>query len=275
MALARVVEQLNLKRELMTDIINLFDTHCHLDFPQFAGNLKQLVVKAEEAGITGILIPGVKKEGWRGIRQITATYSICHSALGLHPMFMDEHKDSDLHDLEMALSVGPIAAIGEIGLDFYKAKTNRQAQLSLASAQVSIARAAELPVILHVRKAHDEMIKIISQAEFKEGGIVHAFNGSEHQAQKYYAMGFKLGFGGAMTYPRAAKLHRLADILPLDSIVLETDAPDMPPVTCTQSYNTPLHLFDNFRSLVTLRVETASKVANQTTANALSVLNLD
>jgi len=258
----------------MTDIIKLFDTHCHLDFPQFSGNLKQMVMKAEEAGIIGILIPGVKKEGWRSIRQITATYSICHSALGLHPMFVDEHKDSDLHDLEMALSVGPIAAIGEIGLDYYKANSNRQAQLSLVSAQVSIARAAELPVILHVRKAHDEMIKVISQADFKEGGIVHAFNGSEHQAQKYCDLGFKLGFGGAMTYPRAAKLHRLAEILPLDSVVLETDAPDMPPVTCTQSYNTPLHIFDNFRSLVTLREDTASKIANQTTINALSVLNL-
>ncbi len=258
----------------MTNSIKLFDTHCHLDFPQFNGKLKQLVAKAEEAGISGILIPGVKKDGWRSIRQITATYSICHSALGLHPMFMDEHKDSHLHDLEMALSVGPIAAIGEIGLDYYKANSNKKAQLSLVSAQISIARAAELPIILHVRKAHDEMLKVIRQSDYKEGGIVHAYNGSEHQAQKYCDLGFKLGFGGAMTYPRAAKLHRLAAVLPLDAIVLETDAPDMAPVTCTLPYNTPLHLFDNFRSLVTLRKESASQIASQTTINALEAINL-
>lgn len=258
----------------MTNKITLFDTHCHLDFPQFKDNLKKMVQKAEEAGISGILIPGVKRDGWRGIRQITATHAICHSALGLHPMFVEEHSNSHLHDLEMALSVGPIAAIGEIGLDFYNAHTNRSMQMHFVTSQISIAKEAKLPVILHVRKAHDEMLKIMSQMNFKSGGIVHAFNGSEHQAQKYYDMGFKLGFGGAMTYPRAAKLHRLASNLPLDSIVIETDAPDMPPVTCQLDYNTPLHLFDNFRSLVTLRSESAAKIAMQTTVNAHSVLNL-
>lgn len=259
----------------MTNKITLFDTHCHLDFPQFSNNLGQMIAKAEDAGISGMLIPGVKREGWRAIRQITATYSICHTALGLHPLYIDEHKNTDLHDLEMALSVGPIAAIGEIGLDYYNAGSNRSMQLHFITAQISIAAAAELPIILHVRKAHDEMIKVIKDLKFSCGGIVHAFNGSEHQAQKYIELGFKLGFGGAMTYPRAAKLHRLATELPFDSIVLETDAPDMPPVTCKQSFNTPLHLFDNFRSLVTLRKEPAVEVARQTTINAQSVLNLD
>ncbi len=259
----------------MTHNITLFDTHCHLDFPQFDNKRKKIVEKAKEAGISGILIPGVKREGWRAIRQITATYSICHTALGLHPMFIEEHENKHLHDLEMALSVGPIAAIGEIGLDYYKSDSNRSLQTHFVSAQVSIARAAELPVVLHVRKAHDEMLKILSLQSFNCGGIVHAFNGSEYQAEKYIDMGFKLGFGGAMTFPRAAKLHRLATNLPLDSIVMETDAPDMPPVSCHLPYNTPLHLFDNFRSLVTLRNEPAAALAKQTTINALSVLNIE
>jgi len=258
----------------MSNKITLFDTHCHLDFPEFSPNREKMLAKAEEAGISGILIPGVKREGWRSIRQITATNSACHSALGLHPMFIDEHEDKHLHDLEMALSVGPIAAIGEIGLDFYKSGSNRSLQTHFVSAQVSIAKSAELPVILHVRKAHDEMLKVLSLQNFAHGGIVHAFNGSEHQAEKYMAMGFKLGFGGAMTFPRAAKLHRLAANLPLESIVLETDAPDMPPATCHQPYNTPLHLFDNFRCLVTLRDEPAVLIAEQTTQNALDVLNI-
>ncbi len=258
----------------MTNTISIFDTHCHLDFPQFDGNRKKMIAVAEEAGIAGLLIPGVKRTGWRAIRQISATYQICHTALGLHPMFVEEHKEQDLHDLEMALSVGPIAAIGEIGLDFYHSDSNRDSQLHYLNAQMSIAKSADLPIILHVRKAHDEMLKVLSTQKFQSGGIVHAFNGSEHQALKYIERGFKLGFGGAMTYPRAAKLHRLAANLPLTSIVLETDAPDMPPVTCKQSYNTPLHLFDNFRSLVTLRSDSAVSIAKQTSINSLDVLRL-
>lgn len=259
----------------MTNKINLFDTHCHLDFPQLADKLDLYLSKSAEAGISGILIPGVTKDGWRAIRQITAQYTICHSALGLHPLFMEQHQDSDLHDLEMALSVGPISAIGEFGLDYQKSKINSSQQVKLAKAQISIAIAAELPVVLHVRKAHDEMIKILNQLKFKGGGVVHAFNGTEHHAHKYIAMGMKLGFGGAMTFPRAAKLHRLARNLPLECIVLETDAPDMAPVTCKLPHNTPLHLFDNFRSLITLRNESAVEIAAQTTSNAIEVFKLD
>ena len=259
----------------MTHKISLFDTHCHLDFPQLAEKLDFYLSKSEEAGISGILIPGVKKEGWRTIRQITAKYPICHSALGLHPFFVKEHKESDLHDLEMALSVGPISAIGEFGLDYQESKINSSQQVKLAKAQISIAISADLPVVLHVRKAHDEMIKILRQQKYKGGGIVHAFNGSEHQAHKYIEMGMKLGFGGAMTFTRAAKLHRLARNLPLDCIVLETDAPDMPPATCKSPHNTPLHLFDNFRSLITLRNESAVEIAEQTTTNAIEALKLD
>ncbi len=259
----------------MPNQIKLFDSHCHLDFPQFEGKVDAFLDKAVETGIGGILIPGVKKCGWLRIRQMTASSEICHTALGLHPMFVHEHQANHLHDLEMALSVGPIAAIGEIGLDFYKSRSNSHEQNKYFQAQVDIAKAADLPVLLHVRKAHDEVLQYLKHSHFKRGGIVHAFNGSESQAERFIDLGFKLGFGGAMTYPRAAKLHRLASSLPLESIVLETDAPDMPPVTCKGDYNTPLHLFDNFRSLVSLRDEPASLLARQTTKNVMSVLNFD
>ena len=258
----------------MPNQIKLFDSHCHIDFPQFKGKLDILVDKCVETGIGGILVPGVKREGWRRIRQICARKEICHTALGLHPMFVEEHQESHLHDLEMALSVGPIAAIGEIGLDYYKAGVNRELQLMYFKAQVDIAKEAQLPIILHVRKAHDEVLLILKKAHFSFGGIAHAYNGSESQAERYINMGFKLGFGGAMTFPRAAKLHKLAANLPLESIVVETDAPDMPPVTCKGSFNTPLHLFGNFRSLVSLRNESAALIAKQTTQNVINVLNL-
>jgi len=259
----------------MSNQLTLFDTHCHIDFPQFKGKVDAIVSKCEEVGIKGILIPGVTYDAWLRVRQITARQPICHTALGLHPMYMEKHQESDLHNLEMALSVGPIAAIGEVGLDFYKSGQNRDAQLKYFSAQIDIAKNANLPLVLHVRKAHDQTLQLLKKQHFSSGGIVHAFNGSESQAERYIGMGFKLGFGGAMTYPRAARLHKLAANLPLDTIVLETDAPDMPPVTCKGSYNTPLHLFDNYRHLVSLRKEAAAKIAEQTTINALSILNID
>jgi len=259
----------------MTNQICLFDTHCHLDFPQFRKHLDKMLNKAEDTGICGILIPGVKQKGWRLIRQISATHSFCYTALGLHPLFVEAHDKSDLHSLELELSAGPIAAIGEIGLDYYNEGSNRHLQVEYFKSQIAIAKSADLPLVLHVRKAHDEVLKIITDLKHSCGGIVHAFNGSEHQANRYIERGFKLGFGGAMTYPRAAKLHRLAQNLPIESIVIETDAPDMPPSTCKTGVNTPLHLFDNFRSLVALREESAAQIAKQTTINAHQVLRLD
>ncbi len=259
----------------MSNQIKLFDSHCHLDFPKFKGKVDAMVSKCEETGIGGILIPGVTREGWRRLRQISARYAICHSALGLHPMFMKEHKKSHLRDLEMALSVGPIAAIGEIGLDFYHGRSEQSEQIEFFESQVIIAKTANLPIVMHIRKAHDEVLQILKRLNFKNGGIVHAFNGSENQAERFIDNGFKLGFGGAMTYPRAAKLHKLVQNLPLASIVLETDAPDMPPVTCKLDYNTPLHLFDNFRSFISLREESPAVIAKQTTENVYAVLNIE
>ncbi len=256
----------------MSNRTKLFDSHCHLDFPQFKGQVNQLLEKCIETGIEGILIPGVQRSGWRRIRQIVARSQICYTALGLHPMFMQAHQRSDLQDLEMALSVGPVSAVGEIGLDYYKSDVNREEQLEYFKVQVQIAKEANLPIVMHVRKAHDEALFVLKLLKFQHGGTVHAFNGSEQQANQYIDMGFKLGFGGAMTYERAAKLHRLAKNLPLESLVLETDAPDMPPKTCQNSYNTPLHLFDNFRFLVSLREESALTIANQLFLNTQEVI---
>lgn len=254
--------------------LKLFDAHCHLDFPEFKGKVNPLIDKCFEVGIQGMLIPGVIRSGWRRIRQLAARNKILHSALGLHPMFMHRHKVTDLHDLEIALALGTDKAVGEIGLDFYKSDTNRDDQNYLFEAQLAIATIAKLPVILHVRKAHEEVLLMLKRVKFQQGGFVHAFSGSEVQAQRYIDMGFKLGFGGAMTYLRALKLHRLASSLPLQSIVLETDAPDMPPSSCTAAHNTPLHLLDNFRFLVTLRNESALEIATQTSNNVREMLKI-
>lgn len=254
--------------------MELFDTHCHLDFPAFDADRKLLLQKSFENGIKNILLPGVKKEDWRVLRMHVALNPGLHAALGLHPMFIDEHTEQHLQDLEKALTLPPVSAVGEIGLDFYKPNLDREKQEDFFRAQIKIAMKFHLPVILHVRKAHDRVLKLLDLLRFSEGGIVHAYNGSLQQARSYISKGFKLGFGGTMTYERSVKIRELAKVLPLDSIVLETDAPDMVPSTSNSNRNTPVHLLDNFRALCQLRVETPEQIATTTTMNAKQVLRM-
>ncbi len=253
----------------------LFDTHCHLDAPEFDCDLDQLLVLARKVGIRGIVVPGTTRQSWRKIRQLVAVRKGVHAALGLHPLFLTQHEPSDLRALELAVNTPPIVAVGEIGLDFYVESLDRQAQVKLFREQLRIAQAAKLPVILHVRKAHDEVLKHLRIMNFSQGGICHAFNGSMEQAKRYIDLGFKLGFGGAFTCTRAAKLRRLVVELPLTEIVLETDAPDMRPATCRSQRNTPIHLFDVFRAMCELREESPKEIARQTTRNACDVYRLD
>ncbi|WP_144395446.1 TatD family hydrolase [Pleionea sediminis] len=255
--------------------IELFDTHCHLDFPEFDSDRKKLLTVAKEHGLKGLIIPGVKRDGWRLIRQLSALMDGVHSALGLHPMFIHEHTEEHLHDLEMALSVGPIVALGEIGLDFQEGRSTQTLQEKFFHHQLHMAKDAGLPVILHVRKAHDEVLKQLRILNFHNGGVVHAFNSDLNHAKRYEQHGFKLGVGGTITYQRAVKVRAMVKELPIEQIVMETDAPDMPPATCHGQRNTPVHIFDNFRALCEIREETTAHLASQTTQNAYQVFKLD
>jgi TatD DNase family protein len=234
-----------------------------------------LIADCIKKGIHGILIPGVKRDAWQRIIELVESHEILYAALGLHPMFIDAHQSSDLNQLEKTLSNYLPVAVGEIGLDYYQANSNRDQQLHYFKVQIQIAKTARLPIVMHVRKAHDEVLSILKQLKFQQGGTVHAFNGSEQQALRYIDSGFKLGFGGAMTYERAKKLQHLAKSLPLESIVLETDAPDMKPATCQATHNSPLYLLDNFDYLVSLREESKHLIAEQTFLNAKRVFRLE
>ncbi len=253
----------------------LFDSHCHLDSPKFDKDREDLLLLAQRIGVKGIVLAATTKESWRRIRQLTALHQGIYTALGLHPYFINGHTAADLRSLELAVETPPIVAVGEIGLDFCSQEFDRNKQIILFHAQIQIANAAKLPVVLHVRKAHDEVLKHLRISSFQWGGTVHAFSGSAEQAKRYIDMGFVLGFGGAMTYQRAAKLRTLATNLPLSSIVLETDAPDMRPSTCHSERNTPIHLLDNFRVLCELRAEPPSQIAEQTTQNAMKIFNIE
>ncbi|VAX03133.1 Putative deoxyribonuclease YjjV [hydrothermal vent metagenome] len=253
--------------------MQLIDTHCHLDVAAFDTDRDALLGRVRTAGVSRIVVPGITAAAWEKLLALCANETGLYPALGLHPMFLDRHHPDDLQVLETLIALHKPVAVGEIGLDFYLPGTNREQQKALFKAQLHTAHAAGLPVLLHVRKAHDETLALLRKTRVC-GGICHAFNGSLQQARQYIALGFKLGFGGMLTYQRSHKLHRLARELPLDSMVLESDAPDMPPANHHGQRNSPEYLPEILRALARLREEDSDTIAVQTTANAIQLLKL-
>ncbi len=252
--------------------MEIIDSHCHLDVVDFDADRDAVLADCRSQGVSRIVVPGIVAADWDNLLQLCRQQQGLYPALGLHPVFLDEHGAGDLKMLQQRLSVETdVVAVGEIGLDFYLADLNRQGQIELFEAQLAIANTADLPVILHVRKAHEQVISILKRFRPK-GGIVHAFNGSIEQAQQYVDLGFKLGIGGMITYERASKLRRLVKQLPLETIVLETDAPDMSGEPCRGQRNSPQYLPQYLAVLAGLRGESAERVAAVTTQNAMTLL---
>jgi len=207
------------------------DTHCHLDAPAFAADGQTVRAAARAAGVAHCVLPAVQRSNFATVRSLAHQWGDSY-AVGIHPLFTDNAQEGDLQILENAVQqhhTDPhLVAIGEIGLDFFVPAHNRERQQFFYHTQLQLARRWNLPVLLHVRRSADALLQGLRQNPVS-GGIVHAFNGSMQQAHIFMDMGFKLGFGGAVTFPRAQQLRRLATQLPLSALVLETDAPDMPP----------------------------------------------
>ncbi len=251
----------------------LIDTHCHLNLIDFDRDRNEVLQNARKSAVGGIVIPGIQRAGWSQLISMRETASGLYPALGLHPYFVADHLAQDLVELQQMIKLHRPVAVGEIGLDFYPPELDRNKQLSLFEAQLSVAKAADLPVLLHNRKAHDQMLTLLRKIKVK-GGICHAFNGSLQQAKQYINLGFKLGFGGMLTYERSSKLRNLAANLPIESIVLETDAPDMPPASHQYQRNSPEYLPEILEALAEVRAEPVDKLAQITTENACAVLEL-
>lgn len=249
----------------------LIDTHCHLDAAEFDADRDEVAARASAAGVGVIVVPGVERAGFAALLAACERYPGCVPALGIHPMYVDRATSEDLTALREMIVLHRPVAIGEIGLDFFVPDYDRERQEYYFAEQLKMAREFDLPVLLHIRRAQDTVLKFLRLAKVR-GGIAHAFSGSLQQAEEFIKLGFKLGFGGAMTYDRATKLRELAATLPLDSIVLETDAPDIPPAFIGKARNSPEYLPRIAETLAELRGLTVAEVAAATTANARAIL---
>ncbi len=250
----------------------LIDTHCHLDASEFDSDRSEVIGRARSAGVGAFVIPAVERSGFSKVLEICGNELACHPALGIHPMYVENAVPEDLEILrERAMEV---VAIGEIGLDFFVENYDRERQIYFFEAQLKIAREFDLPVLLHVRRSQDTVLASLRRIRVK-GGIAHAFNGSLQQAEEFIRLGFRLGFGGAMTFERATRIRSLAETLPMASIVLETDSPDMPPSFIGKARNSPEYLPKIAEVLANLRKMTANEVAMTTTENAREVLELE
>lgn len=258
--------------------MTFIDSHCHLDFALLSTDIQSVLNKATLAGVNEFVVPSVTRNNFQSVLALSHHYPNIHAALGMHPCFMSSHCLADLIILRDAIEAHRPCAVGEIGLDYFitKDKVLQAEQLALFKAQLLIAKEAALPVILHVRKAHDQVLKSLRDISFDQGGIVHAFNGSKEQAQRYCReFNFKLGFGGAITHQRATKLRLLATNLPLTDIVLETDAPDMPLADMPGAFNQPANVALIAAVIFELRKESADTIQQQIMLNTQQVLRLD
>lgn len=260
------------------------DTHCHLDAPEFDADRAAVMQRARAAGVGMLVLPAVHADHFETARALAHEHGVAY-ALGIHPMYVDRSDAAALPALRAALQRWHddprLVAVGEIGLDFFVPGLGRERQEVFYAEQLKLAAEFDLPVILHVRRSADALLKHLRRNRVR-GGIAHAFNGSLQQAQAFIDLGFKLGFGGAMTFERALQLRRLAVELPLEAIVLETDAPDIPPqwlyrtaqerAAGAVSRNEPGELPAIARTLGGLRGLPDEAVAAATAANACVAL---
>lgn len=251
----------------------MIDTHCHLDAAEFDGDRAAVHDAARRAGVTRIVVPGVAVNAFAKQKTVLETCPGCVAAWGIHPLYVDHMRADDLEHLRHWLATERPVAVGEIGLDFYVNGTDVARQTAVFVAQLKLAREFDLPVILHVRRAVDAVLRELRRIRVR-GGIAHAFNGSRQQAEAFLNLGFKLGFGGAATYPGSTRIRGLAASLPLDAIVLETDAPDIPPVWLERGRNSPAELPRIAQVIADLRGLPVDQFVAASKENAQAVLGV-
>ena len=237
-------------------ICRFIDTHCHFDFPPFSGDEEASLQRAAQAGVGKIIVPATEAENFARVQALAEKYQPLYAALGLHPGMLEKHSDVSLDQLQQALERHPakVVAVGEIGLDLFGDY--------------------DLPVILHSRRTHDKLAMHLKRHDLPCTGVVHGFSGSLQQAERFVQLGYKIGVGGTITYPRASKTRDVIAKLPLASLLLETDAPDMPLNGFQGQPNRPEQAARVFAVLCELRPEPADEIAEVLLNNTYTLFNV-
>ena len=250
----------------MTSMLTLADSHVHLDDASFNSDRDTVIERARKAGVALQVIPGVDAASWPRIRALCVPGSSLFPAYGLHPMFMHQHRPEDLAALSTWLSAHRPVAVGEIGLDFYADDHDAEGQRGYFRQQLALAREHDLPVILHARAALDEVTATLRRIGGLRG-VVHSFAGSPQQAEQLWKLGFHIGIGGPVTYERAQRLRRIVANMPVEYLLLESDAPDQPLSTHRGERNEPARVAEVLQCVASLRGDTLEAIAAATTAN--------
>lgn len=252
---------------------SLIDSHVHTDNDRLQPDLERVLNDARAANIIAQIIPGISRQYWPRIKQLCSQHSDLFACYGLHPCFCDDHQPGDLEALAVWLGRERAVAVGECGLDYAISGADKAAQQHLFAAQLALAREFNLPIVIHARRALEDVLRMIRSSGHGKG-VVHSFNGSLQQASRLIELGYKLSFGGAVTYDRANRLRKLVAQLPLEALLLETDAPDQPDADHHKQRNEPAYLFNVWQSIGAIRSESAEELAYATTCNAIELFNL-
>ncbi len=251
----------------------MFDTHCHLDVSEFAHDRAAVLTRARQSGVHSQLIPAIDQSHWQGIATLCAENDGLYPAYGLHPLYQSAHHPEHLPNLTSWLRTNRAVAVGEFGLDYFEPNVERSAQKEFFEAQLKIARDFDLPVVLHARRALDEVITGLRKYGVKKG-VLHSFSGSQQQADSLIKQGLKLGIGGPVSYPRAQRLRGIVKNMPVESLLLETDAPDQPLCGFQGARNEPAQLVRVLEVIAELRGIAPAELERATDLNAARVFGI-
>ena len=251
----------------------LFDSHCHLDAAEFDRDRDAVIARAQAAGVMRQLVPAVTAASWPKLREVCAQDQGLHPAYGLHPMYLSSHRPEHLRELGDWIERERPLAVGECGLDYFVEGLDPEAQSLYFEGQLRLARDFDLPVIVHARRAVDAVIAAIRRTG-RLRGVVHSYSGSEEQARQLWKAGFLLGLGGPVTYERANRLRGLATNMPIEYLLLETDAPDQPDAGIRGQRNEPARLSAVRDTIAALRGIDPDALAAATSANAERLFRL-
>ncbi|MUV14483.1 TatD family hydrolase [Noviluteimonas gilva] len=251
----------------------LVDTHCHLDVPEFDADRDAVVARAREVGVTRQIVPAIEAKTWPGLRDACALDDGLFPAYGLHPLLIAAHREAHLRELREWIERERPVAIGECGLDYWVEDLDRDVQATYFDGQLQLAREYDLPLVVHARRAVDAVIAAIKRVG-KLRGVIHSYAGSEEQARQLADLGFLIGIGGPVTYERANRIRRVAATVPLETLLLETDAPDQPDSTHRGQRNEPARIVRVMETIAELRGVEPAVIAQATTNNAERLFGL-